>query len=368
VLHSKRESAIPRWLAGGFALAGLCLLALVVFGSDNIVHVEAVARTRTLVWRFIEAGLGLTVAGALVVEDWWSTRHRDASDRHRRRLGGRTLAALALLASETVFLIVTGAAIWSSTGQTVLSPNGYYSMIKQAVGNGLVGYAHAECFPSPPGIDVSVNAIYRVHELELDDRLAPSEYLRAWKATTGRSAYQRYDIYCPAVTTAQLARLYGVQFVLEPREAPVPQGAVFDKYLGDTALYSIAGAAAATTTPLTSTGEIPRPEAPGTPVSVTPPKSGTWKLTTDSDVSSILRLRLTDVPGWHATIDGRPLALDRFSGIMLQARIPPGRHTIELHYWPETFSLGIALALCTVAGLVLVPIGLSLRPRLLRRR
>ena len=91
-------------------------------------------------------------------------------------------------------------------------------------------------------------------------------------------------------------------------------------------------------------------------------------MTTNSDVSSVLRLRLTDVPGWHATIDGRPLALDRFSGIMLQARIPAGRHTIELHYWPETFSLGIALALCAVAGLVLVPIGLSLRLRLLRRR
>jgi hypothetical protein len=368
VLHSRGKSAIPKWLAGGFALLVLGLLALVVFGGDNIVHVEAVARTRTLVWRFIEAGLGLIVAGALVAGDWRSTRHRQASDRRRRRLGSRTLAALALLASETVFLVVTGAAIWSSAGPTVLSPNEHYAMIEQAVGNALVGYAHAECFPGSPGIAESVNAVYGVHELELDDRLAPSEYLRAWKAATGSSAYERYDIYCPSVTSARFARLYGVQFVLEPREAPAPQGAVFDKYLGDTALYSIPGAAAATTTPLTSTGQIPGPDAPGAPVGIAQSKSGTWKLTTDSDVSSVLRLRLTDVPGWHATIDGRPLALDRFSGIMLQARIPPGRHTIELHYWPETFSLGIALALCAVAGLVLVPIVLSLRQRRLHRR
>ena len=37
----------------------------------------------------------------------------------------------------------------------------------------------------------------------------------------------------------------------------------------------------------------------------------------------LLRLRLTDVPGWHAWIDGKSLGLERFSGIMLQARIPP---------------------------------------------
>ena len=43
VLHSKDKLAVARWLVGGFALAGLGLLALVVFGSDNIVHAEAVA-------------------------------------------------------------------------------------------------------------------------------------------------------------------------------------------------------------------------------------------------------------------------------------------------------------------------------------
>ena len=57
-------------------LAGLGSLALVASGSDNIVHAEAVARTKTLEWRFIEAGLGLIVAGALVVGERWSTRHR----------------------------------------------------------------------------------------------------------------------------------------------------------------------------------------------------------------------------------------------------------------------------------------------------
>jgi uncharacterized membrane protein YfhO len=33
---------------------------------------------------------------------------------------------------------------------------------------------------------------------------------------------------------------------------------------------------------------------------------------------------------------------------MLQAEIPAGAHTIELHYWPDTFNEGIVIAACTV--------------------
>lgn len=66
----------------------------------------------------------------------------------------------------------------------------------------------------------------------------------------------------------------------------------------------------------------------------------------------MLRLRLTDVPGWHGSIDGRPLKLQTFSRVMIQARIPPGRHTVELQYWPTTFTIGIVLAICSFVGLV----------------
>jgi uncharacterized membrane protein YfhO len=82
------------------------------------------------------------------------------------------------------------------------------------------------------------------------------------------------------------------------------------------------------------------------------PDPASWKLTTTSAGPQLLRLRLTDVAGWHASIDGKPLGLERFSGIMLQARIPPGSHVVELHYWPETFTVGLVCAAGAVAGLV----------------
>ena len=53
-------------------------------------------------------------------------------------------------------------------------------------------------------------------------------------------------------------------------------------------------------------------------------------------------------------MDGRPLALEPWaSGAMLEARIPPGRHVVELHYWPPLFTDGLVIAAVVAAGLVL---------------
>jgi uncharacterized membrane protein YfhO len=64
----------------------------------------------------------------------------------------------------------------------------------------------------------------------------------------------------------------------------------------------------------------------------------------------VLHLHITDVPGWHATIDGRPLALESSSVFGFSASVPAGTHLIELRYWPSTFSVGLVLALIAVVG------------------
>jgi len=56
---------------------------------------------------------------------------------------------------------------------------------------------------------------------------------------------------------------------------------------------------------------------------------------------------------------------------MLEALVPPGRHVVELHYWPSMFSVGIGLALGTALALVLafvVQILSKRRRRMPRRR
>jgi uncharacterized membrane protein YfhO len=79
-------------------------------------------------------------------------------------------------------------------------------------------------------------------------------------------------------------------------------------------------------------------------VAVTHGGPASWKVVTHAASSQVLRLRITNLPGWHATIDGRPLAVTPYAGVMLQARIPAGTHTVELHYWPDTFTDGLVLA------------------------
>ena len=66
-------------------------------------------------------------------------------------------------------------------------------------------------------------------------------------------------------------------------------------------------AAAATLSPVGADGRAPGLDAPGAPVAVTHPDPASWKLVTDGAHEAELRLHLTDVPGWHATIDGRLL-------------------------------------------------------------
>jgi hypothetical protein len=35
---------------------------------------------------------------------------------------------------------------------------------------------------------------------------------------------------------------------------------------------------------------------------------------------------------------------------MLEARLPQGHHVVELHYWPELFTVGIAAAAVVLVG------------------
>ena len=74
-------------------------------------------------------------------------------------------------------------------------------------------------------------------------------------------------------------------------------------------------------------------------------------MTTKDTQPSVLRLHLTNTPGWHASIDGRPLPLRPFARTMLQARLPVGTHTVRVWYWPRAFTAGLVLAFCCVLAL-----------------
>jgi hypothetical protein len=355
------------WLFGGFGVSAVVLAALWVFGRNGGlpsfdralgVHVRA----ESFLWPAV--GVFIGVAGGALL--WWKARFARA-------------VAVALLVGETLFLVTSGAV------QVASSANGYppttaVIALRHAVGDAIVGTGVGTVSGCSLGITPEANVAYQVHELTVYDPILPTEYSRVWKLESGSSEQNwGQDHFCPSITTLSEARLFGAGYVLETAGHPGPAGSqlvaelkpsdpypvhdVLQARPPDEDLYRIPGASQATLT-VTSSRSLPSLGAGGTPVRVIDTDPARWRLVTNSTTAEVLRLHLTDVPGWQATIDGRPLALEGLSGIMFQARIPPGRHVIELHYWPIAFTVGLVLAV----GTVLVLISALLVDHLVRRR
>jgi Bacterial membrane protein YfhO len=351
VVRANGDRAVRRWAGGGFVVAALMVVGIWAFGRGNLPTDQATIRADSFIWPAVETAVGL---GVVVTLTWMHRR----SDRAGRREGsshataGR-VAGVSLLICETAFLVAAGAPLWTSTS-TPFASTPAVAGLKNAVGSSLVGLGGSLCF-LPPGLGIPENAqlAYQVQELALYDPMIPSAYYSSWRAVSRASPGLPDDsVYCPGITSAKLARLYGVSYVLQRAGSPGPQGSVFDKVVGDEDLYRIPDAGVATLTPLAADNRLPPDSAPGTPVSVTHPDPSSWSLVTDADGRRVLRLRLTNVPGWHASIDGHPVPLESFAGVMLQVEVPAGHHTIDLHYWPATFTTGLVLAACAVVGLV----------------
>ncbi len=357
--HHRR--LVRRWTAGAFAVAGAVVALLWFVGRGRLPSFEAGIRARSFIWPVIEIGVGLLAVGALVATS------RRGSPRHPARTGSvGPWAGLALLLCETAFLVAAGAPLVSSS-PTFLAPTPAETALRQAVGSSLVAFGARDCHTPPTlGMHQDINVVYGVRELADWDPMTPEALFRSLKASTGQpaGAVDAPLILCPAIDSAAVARRYGVGFILEHASAARPPGTVFVSTLGGEKLYRVPQGASATLTPLDADGAAPPVDAPGRAVAVSHPDAATWTLTTRARGPAELRLHLTDVPGWHATIDGHTLPLEPFSGVMIQARVPGGRHDVELRYWPSTFTAGMVLAVVGLAGL---GAGLVVESRLRRR-
>ena len=327
-------SVVGRRGPSGRPLSLVALLWLV--GRGRLPAFESGIRARSFVWPVIEIVVGLVVVGGpldrpptAIVASW---RPHDGPA-HLGRWAG-----IVLLACETAFLVSAGAPFVSSS-PTFLVPTPAETALRQAVGSALVAFGTRDCHTPPTlGIYQDVNVVYGVRELADWDPMTPEAIFRSLRASTGQpaGAVGAPLILCPAIDNATVARRYGVGFILEHAGSPRPRGTVFVTTVRNEKLYRVPHAAAATLTPARSRRCAPpggrarhgraRRATPMRRRGSSPPTR---------PVPSVLRLHLADVPGWHATIDGHPLALESFSGSMMQARVPAGRHTVVLRYWPS---------------------------------
>ena len=352
VVRDPSLRTVRRSLLWGFVVAGLVLAGVWLLGRGGTLpaapRIRAVAihvRAESFVWPAVGVAVGLAASALL----WWKSHLR-------------IVAASGLLVCETLFLLAAGSI------QIASSSNGYPApptvvALQHAIGGATVGAGPS--VGCSPGIAQDVNISYGVHEANAYDPILPKAYFSAWQrfaATPG--GYPVFNVFDPCIETAGQARLLGVAYVLELHAKSGPLGGVFVRELQPANapaedLYRIPGAGSATVTPIEPEGTLPPADAPGTPVAVDDSNPSRWSLTTHTSTPSVLRLRLTEVPGWHATIDGRPLQLENLDGLMFQARIPPGRHVVELHYWPTAFTVGLVLAVATALALA-AALGLDL--------
>jgi Bacterial membrane protein YfhO len=359
----RRARRVVGWTLGATAVVTLIVL-LVHLGTST--PYSADERWHGIVWAIVGTAAGF---GGIAVVSALVTNLGDREGTTVRRTA-RGVGVLWLVVATT-FLVSSGETLFASS--SVFSPvTPAATALGRVVGSAMVGLGapttsgdrNSECF-YPPGLGIhpNYNILVGVHELAVYDPMLPATYYSSWHRLTGQPALQSgvpaASTFCPPITSAAIARVYGVSYVLEAHGAPGPTGAAFVETIAGEDLYHVPSSGGATLQPLGGA----RQHGPETVVPVTDEGTGSWRLTTDSGTASLLRLRLTSVPGWHATIDGRPLELSMYLGVMLQARIPPGRHVIELHYWPTTFTIGLALALLAVLAFAALVVA-----RLLSRR
>ena len=351
VLKSAERRQAVRWALWALAAIAVLLGVIWLFGRGHLLDYEERVRSKSFEFPAVSTALGLVAFGTLAFIGRKSAGNRwSASGIRQLALG----IAGALLVCQTVLLIVVDGPLPSSASTPVKSTPGTLAL-QRAVGSSLVGLGVNPKGYGGDGVGFAPdsNILYGVNQFAEYDPIAPMSWFKTWAPTNGTSPGIPFVyFFTPGINSATVARRYGISYVLEPRGVAGPTGGIFVRKVGNEDLYRIPGAATATLVPTSSSGGWPETDARGTPVPVTRPSPSKVELTTTSSSAQVLRLRVASLPGWHATIDGHPLALSPYLTMMLQAHIPPGRHVIELSYWPRRFTEGIVIAALAAIGLV----------------
>ncbi|MGH9305095.1 MAG: hypothetical protein ACRDZ5_11925, partial [Acidimicrobiales bacterium] len=343
-----------------FALASAAMAAAVV--TLWFQHVPGPAasavRDRSLIWPAALAGL--CVLSSLVSG---LTRLRSRLPARARALPARAraLPAWALWLGGVLFLLFAGIGI-NSYAKTPFPSTAAIARLKHLTGKSLIGLdggngTNVQEFV-PVGFYPEVNVGYGIAEFAGHDPVILKRYFAVLspQAPNGGSGYLQPDI-----DSLAMARRYGVSYVLASSSTPKLKGAALVAKIAGERLYSVPDSSR-----FTLSGN-------GGSVAVRHRTPDEYDLTTPALAKKeVLTARLTPLPGWHASVDGRPVRLvdPRLgaspSTLTYQISVPAGRHHVRLWYWPDRLDVGIAAAGVAAGAFLAFWLGTALTRR--RRR
>lgn len=335
LLRSRGHTRAPVALAAASALAGAFLAYLYVHASA-VGNPQARSIERdSLVWPAAMVLVCLLCAVLLLVVG-----------RLQRPSLGRTLCGAmtaVLFAGNAAFLVSAG--IGLNTWTKGFYPESSAMRTLQAkVGTNLVavddGRRNVQRL-SGEGFFPELNVAYRIDEFAGHDPLLPQAYYQTLAPGQGHGGT---GVFVLSVDSVAEAHTLGVSWLLVPAGRPAPDGTSYVATLAGEGLYHVPGSSQFTV----------QPAAGGHVTSVHQPFAGSYALVVSGTSATTLVARVTDVPGWHATIGGKPATLQPFDGVMESLAVPAGHHEIRLWYEPHTLFDGALVALVAIVGLVVL--------------
>jgi hypothetical protein len=337
LLRTRGRTRAPVAFAAASVVAAVAV-AVVVQHTSSVANSEARSIERhALVWPAAIVGICLVCAAVLL-----------AAGRLERPPLRRTLCSAAtavLFAGNAAFLVSAGIGLNTWT-------KGFYpessamKVLEDKVGTSVVGIDDGRAKVqslSGEGFYPELNIAYGVHEFAGHDPLLPQEYFEALSPGQGHGGL---GLFVPSITSDAEAIRLGISWLLVPAGRAAPQGTDYVATLAGQRLYRVPGSSQFSVQP--ATGGHVSSQSRGV--------AGSYDLVVSDTTASTLVARITDVPGWHASIDGKAASLHGFGGIMQSLAIPAGQHEIKLWYEPRTLFDGVLVALAAALALALLGI------------
>ena len=322
-----------RWsLLGATAITAVfVVIAVADTAGEHLSSVAHTQRIQALVWPIVIAAM-LLVASVVLA-------------RFARRLVARVVV-IGCCAMQFVFLFFAGVGI-PSYATTVYPVTPSVSKLQAIVGNSLVGldggnttnvrsFAHIGFYPN-------VNIGYHVRIFGVHDPLVPTAYFSSWPFPAAAPENFGVGLFTPDINSVALARRYGISYVLAAPGLEVPRGMVEVADLAGERLLQVRGAAQFS---FASNAE-------GSVTKVSTNDNGTYTVRVDATRTGQLVCRVTDLPGWHVTIDRIAVPIHEYDDVMLSIVVPKGTHEITLNYWPRRLSEGLAVAIGALVVFIL---------------